>query len=239
MTSVRPPLPWIVVAALGCFLASVTTGTDPLIAFEAAGTLAVCLWGAIALTLVHRSTALARAASAASREAHVAGLACRVIEDSRCRAFAAGSVRPTVYVTTGAIDSLDERELRAVLLHEAHHARTRAPLRAALVDAWLALARPVPPFRRRLIARLAAIEIAADSYAIQMGATRRQLASALVKFAPASTGVNYSGQADARVSALLGSPGSQIPARPVEWIPLLIVLALGVGCQLAGTATPV
>ncbi len=226
-------------AALGCFLVSIATRADPLFAFEAAGSLVVGLWGAVALALVRRSTAFARAVSVTSREDHVAGVACRVIQDPGRRAFAAGSVRPSVYVTTGAIDTLTEGELRAVLLHEVHHARTHAPLRATFVEAWLALVRPVPLLHRSLIARLAAIETAADSYALEAGATRRQLASALLKFDSSSPGANFSGHADARVATLLSGQSPDSSTAPLEWIPLLLVLALAAGCRFAGTAMPV
>ena len=219
MTPPRVTLLTVVGGALGCFLLSLATRADPLFAFEAAGALVVCLWGVIALALVRRSTVFARAVSVTSSAGHVAGVACRVIQDPGRRAFAAGSVRPSVYVTTGAIDDLTEGELRAVLLHEVHHARTRAPLRATFVEAWLVLVRPVPPLHRRLVARLAAIETAADSYALEAGATRPQLASALLKFDPSSPGANFSGHADARVTALLNGQRLESSTAPLEWIP--------------------
>lgn len=221
--------------ASACFLISFASRTDPLFAIEAAGALVVCIWGATAIALALGSTALARGSSARSRADDIAGVPCRVIQDRSRQAFAAGSVRPTVYVTTGAIDVLTDGELRAVLLHEVHHARTRAPLRAAFVEAWCHIVRLAPPVRRRLVGRLATLETAADRYALEAGATRRQLASALVKL-DSSPGVSFGGRADARVSALVGGSCPESSRAPLEWIPLLLILALAAGCRLAGTA---
>jgi Zn-dependent protease with chaperone function len=53
----------------------------------------------------------------------------RVIENAAPMAFCAGLLRPRTYISTGALDKLDDRELQAVLAHEAHHAERRDPLR--------------------------------------------------------------------------------------------------------------
>jgi Zn-dependent protease with chaperone function len=83
------------------------------------------------------------------------------------------------------------------------------------------------------------IETAADFYALEVGGTRRQLASALLKFDPLSPGTNFSGHADARVAALLSNQRLESSTARLEWIPLLLVLALAAGCRLAGIAMPV
>ena len=57
-----------------------------------------------------------------------------------------------------------------IKLHEEHHARTRAPLRATFVDAWLLIVRLAPPVRRRLQSRLVAFETTADRFALEAGA---------------------------------------------------------------------
>ncbi len=149
-------------AGFGCFLVSFASQADPLFAIEAAGTLVLCIWGATAIALALGSTALARASSARSRADDIAGVPCQVIQDRSRQAFVAGILRPTVYVTSGAIDALTADELRAVLLHEDHHAGTRAPLRATFVDAWLLIVRLAPPVRRRLQSRLVVLETTAD-----------------------------------------------------------------------------
>lgn len=62
------------------------------------------------------------------------------LDGADCTAFCAGLLRPTVHVTTGAVHRLSRRELEAVLVHEATHARRRDPLRRLLVraaaDVW-------------------------------------------------------------------------------------------------------
>lgn len=238
MNSVRATILLVLGAGSACFLVSFASQADPLFALEAAGTLVLCIWGATAIALALGSTALARASTARSRADDIAGVQCRVIQDRNRQAFAAGSLRPTVFVTTGAIDVLTDEELRAVLLHEIHHARTRAPLRAAFVEAWLVIVRLAPPLRQRLVSRLATLETTADRFALEAGATRRQLASALVKL-DSSPGVSFAGHADARVTALVGGSSSESAGAPLEWIPLLLILALAAGCRLAGTAVAV
>ena len=235
MTSIRATILLMLGAGLGCFLVSFASQADPLFAFEAGGTLVLCIWGATAVALALGSTALARASSTRSRPGDIAGVRCQVIQDRSRQAFVAGILRPTVYVTSGAIDALPADELRAVLLHEVHHARTRAPLRATFVDAWLFIVRLAPPLRRRLQSRLVALETTADRFAMESGASRRQLASALLKL-DAGSGVSFGGHADARVSALVGGSSLESAGAPVEWIPLLLILALAAGCRLAGTA---
>ena len=225
-------------AGIGCFLVSLVSQADPLFAIEAAGTLVLCIWGATAIALALGSTSLARASSATSHPDDIAGVPCQVIQDRSRQAFVAGILRPTVYVTSGALDALSADELRAVLLHEVHHARTRAPLRAAFVDAWLFIVRLAPPVRRRLQSRLVAFETTADRFALEAGASRRQLASALLKL-DSSSGVSFGGHADARVSALVGGSPADLSSPPIEWVPMLLVLALAAGCRLAGTAMPV
>ncbi len=51
-----------------------------------------------------------------------------IIEDERPQAFCAGLFNPRVYVSSGAVASLDETALDVVLAHESHHARRRDPL---------------------------------------------------------------------------------------------------------------
>ena len=238
MTSIRAIILLMLGAGIACCLVSFASQADPLFAIEAAGTLVLCIWGATAIALALGSTALARGSSARSRADDIAGVPCQVIQNRSRQAFVAGILRPTVYVTSGAIDALTADELRAVLLHEVHHARTRAPLRATFVHAWLLIVRLAPPVRRRLQSRLVALETAADRFALEAGASRRQLACALLKL-DASSGVSVGGHADARVSALVGGSDAELSTAPIEWIPLLLVLALAVGCRLAGTAMPV
>jgi Zn-dependent protease with chaperone function len=59
-----------------------------------------------------------------------------VIGDSSPRAFCVGLLRPRVYVSTGAVEMLDEAALEVVLAHERHHAGRGDPLRLAAGRVW-------------------------------------------------------------------------------------------------------
>lgn len=229
----------VVAAAIVCFAASAATDGDPLFLVETAGVVVVAAWMVVATVLTWRSAALARELTRAASRRSIAGVDCHIIPGSRPRAFVAGAGRPSVFVTAGALEVLTLDELRAVVLHEAHHAGTLAPVRAALVDAWCGAGRRVPWLRAMLAARLVAIEIDADRFALSRGVARRHLASALVKVEPSPGSVGFNGGGDGRLRALLDAALVPAPTAPVEWLPLLVVLALAVGCRLAGTAVGV
>lgn len=229
----------IVAAAVACFAASAATHGDPLFLVEAGGVMLVAAWAVIALVQIGRSAALARELTGAAVRRSIAGVECRLVSGGRPRAFVAGVGRPAVFITTGAVDVLTPDELRAVVLHEAHHARTFAPVRAALVNAWRGAGQRVPMLGEQLAARLTAIEIDADRFALSAGTTRRHLASALVKLEASPGGIGFNGGGDGRLRALLDEAAVPGPTAPVEWLPLLVLVALVMGCRLAGTAVGV
>lgn len=90
------------------------------------------------------------------------GFAC-----DRAEAFCAGFLRPRIYISTWALDVLDERELAAVAAHERQHQRARDPLRG-LVARLLARGLFFLPVLGRLLrsGELLA-EIDADSVALR------------------------------------------------------------------------
>merc|ERR1712224_184095 len=59
-----------------------------------------------------------------------------VIPSDEPNAFAAGTKASVVAVTTGLLDLLTPRELRAVLAHEIGHVRNRDMARSLFRDAW-------------------------------------------------------------------------------------------------------
>ena len=140
----------------------------------------------------------------------------RVYEGSAPQAFCAGLLRPRVYVSTGAVAQLSQDELDAVLVHEAHHARLRDPLRVlfarVLGDALFFL-----PGVRQLGNRYGALaEMAADQAAVRAAGDRAPLASALLTFESADPAVV--GIAAERVDHLLGdAPPWQLPAALLAW----------------------
>ena len=129
-----------------------------------------------------------------------------VIAGSRPEAFCAGYLRPRVYISKGALESLTTLQLEAVLAHEHHHQLVRDPLRFA-VGRILARALFFVPVLRPLVERDADLaELNADGAAVRASAGRQgPLASALLVF-DASAPPGVSGISSARVDSLLGEP---------------------------------
>jgi Zn-dependent protease with chaperone function len=135
-----------------------------------------------------------------------------VIDDPAPHAFCAGYLRPSIYVSTGALAILSDDELAAVLAHEDHHRTLRDPLRLAfsriLSQALFFL--PVLPSLGDRYRDLA--EERADDAAVRAAGDAAPLASALLAFdaaAPRGT----SGISPGRVDSLLGRPsGWQLPS---------------------------
>src|ERR1700759_2678208 len=106
---------------------------------------------------------------------------------SRSPRPAAAAADPRVYVSSGAVASLDETALDAVLAHEAHHARRRDPLRLA-VGRVLARALFFVPGLAELGRRQQNLaELGADESAMNAGSDRRSaLARAMLTFSESS-----------------------------------------------------
>lgn len=157
-----------------------------------------------------------------------------VIEDPSLTAFCAGLLRPRVYVSRGALQTLSEPELDAVLIHERHHADRRDPLRLfamrILGDALFML-----PAVKRLGTRYRdAAELAADEAAVRTKGSAVPLASALLKFDEAPA-YGAKGIAPERVDHLLGDPApGRLPVRSMA-AGALVTAALTAG-GLAATA---
>jgi hypothetical protein len=126
----------------------------------------------------------------------------QVIADPRPQAFCAGYLRPTVYISQGALDLLSDEELQAVLAHEDHHSRVRDPLRFAC-GRILSQALFFVPALRALFRRYADLaELNADGAAVRGGAGgRAALASALLALEGSGAGISPE-----RVDSLLGQP---------------------------------
>jgi Zn-dependent protease with chaperone function len=135
----------------------------------------------------------------ARRELHGAW----ILEDERPQAFCAGLLRPRIYVSTGALELLDEHALAAVLAHERHHAKHRDPLRLACGRAFATGMLFVPPVRRLVQRQQALAEICADDAARAEGIERAALASAMLSFSDAS-GAASAGIDPQRIDSLLG-----------------------------------
>jgi len=127
-----------------------------------------------------------------------------VIADRQPRAFCAGFLRPSVYVSERTLELLGEAELDAVLAHERHHLRRRDPLRFAcgrILGHAVFFVPALGPLYQRYT-ELA--EVGADAAAVaEVG--RRPLARALLAF-EASGDPAVVGFAAERVDSLLGEP---------------------------------
>lgn len=216
--------------ALGAFL-----GGDPMLALEIAGGTLAALWAALVVAELARSHRLARALAADARPAVLFGVPIRVTPALGLDAVVAGSIRPRIYVGSAMLAALSGEEMRAVLLHEDHHRRTLAPIRAAALDGWLRLFGRSAKIRGILLDRLADLESLADADAMRRGSSARSLARALLKGDMSLQPVSFAYAAERRVERLLdhadGIP-MEAPGRlPYEWLPVIAVAVATVGCH--------
>jgi beta-lactamase regulating signal transducer with metallopeptidase domain len=166
-----------------------------------------------------------------------------VFEDDRPRAFCAGLLKPRVYVSTGAVAALDEPALRAVLLHEHHHARRRDPLRLAIGRVLSRALFFVPGIGELGRRQQSLAELGADERAIGAGDENRSaLARAMLSFSEETDAAGSVGIDPARVDHLLGEPSSwRFPAllciSAVAVLALLATVALLASQVASGSAT--
>ena len=119
-------------------------------------------------------------------------------------AFCTGVLRPTVFISSGALATLTEPELSAVLHHEADHARRFEPLRRAATDAATDVLAFLPIVSWWSARRLMRGELQADEVAERF-AGRSALAGALfVMTAPAAPLAAFAGHTELRARRLLG-----------------------------------
>lgn len=171
-------------------------------------------------------------------ELPVDGVSVLLVEDPRPQAFCAGFLRPRVYLSTGALEQLDDAELRAVVAHERHHQARRDPLRIGAVEV-LADALFFAPVLSRLRERYGALaELAADEAAVRRsGGDSAPLASALLSFGQREDPSVVVGIAPERVDHLLGrAPRWQLPisliAAALAGIGAIVLLAVGTAAIL-------
>lgn len=231
-------------AALGgCTVAGISIGVDPMLFFEMVGVGILGLWSASLGRDLWRAGRLRRRLDLMSDAETIDGVALRVIRGGDVEAFVLGVLRPTVYLGDASIGVLEDDELAAVVHHEDHHRRTLAPLRGAALEAWLRIVGPWSAARRPLSARLAQLEAAADAYAMRRGVHPASIAAALLKVDPQRmAGTAFSGAADVRIKALVdaaaGRPASRTTPLPYEWLPLVMAIAVAVGCHLGEVPLP-
>ena len=152
-----------------------------MLAIELAGGALVVLWAVLVAWDLAVSHRLAKALSARAHELTLFGVPCRVSTALGADALVVGPFRPRVFVGASLLTALSEDELEAVVYHEDHHRRTRAPLRAAGLGAWLRLLGRSDRVRDVILDRLADLETLADADAIRRGSSPGSLARALLK----------------------------------------------------------
>jgi len=238
--------PGTVIATVGagvavvCLIAASLAGGYPVLGIEVSGAAVLSVWTVVSLREVIRGRRLARALDEQSAPDAAAGVACRVVPGGGRRAFVLGAIRPRIYVGDALITTLDAGELRAVLLHEEHHRRTRAPLRAVGLQAWLALVGRATPFRNVLVRRLTDLEAEADADALRRGAEASALASALLKADPGfAPGASFSTSSTQRLERLLAIAEGVEPVGSrrlaYEWVPVAVIAIVASACHLVGS----
>ncbi len=120
--------------------------------------------------------------------------------------FVAGLRRPTIFCDRRLPERLTPEQLRAVLLHERAHQRARDPARLLLLGLAAPVLERLPTGRQWLSVVLARREIAADREAIAHGATRADLAGALLALPARTSGLvpGFGSAVDLRLQVLLG-----------------------------------
>jgi Zn-dependent protease with chaperone function len=124
----------------------------------------------------------------AARDTGVARL--RLLDAPHPRAFTFGYVRPTVCISRGLLDCLDDVELEAVLRHENAHAHKLDPLRMLLVTSITRALFFAPLTKKLHEAFQIAKEVDADQAVIRAMGSARPLVSALIAAGEAPYGAD-------------------------------------------------
>jgi Zn-dependent protease with chaperone function len=204
--------------------ADITLGSLAVLALAGIGVAAIVRGGVSATRQLSAQRRLMATVTVRERRS-IGGVEVAVIAGAAPQACCAGCLRPRIYLSEGAL-ALTPSEVLAVVAHEAHHQARRDPLRL-LAGRVLSAGLFFLPVLGRLHDRYESLaELAADDAASAEPASRRALASALLKFE--SAGAALVGIAPDRVDHLLGRwPRWEIP------ISLLLASLIAVGGLIA------
>lgn len=218
-----------------CVALGALVGGDPMLGIEIAGAGLALLWASLVIRDLTRSRRLASALSADSREVRLFDVPCRITPALGADAIVVGALWPKIFVGQPLLATLAADELRAVVHHEDHHRRTRAPIRAAALEAWLRLLGRSRRVRDRIHGRLADLEALADADAIRRGSNPRSLARALLKGEASLQPVSFAYAADRRIGQLIdraaGVPVEPAGRLPFEWLPVMLLTLATLGCH--------
>jgi beta-lactamase regulating signal transducer with metallopeptidase domain len=150
--------------------------------------------------------------------------------------YVAGLARPQIYFPSDLTDRLTDEEVRAVVLHERHHQVTHAPMRLVALAALGPVVGHVGVGRRWSERRRAAIEIAADEHALRFGASRPDLARALLKLGQVDLDPalpSYASASELRLRHLID--GTSPKTGGVDaLVPLVVILGSVLVCATRG-----
>jgi Zn-dependent protease with chaperone function len=209
--------------------------SEPALPFAILGLAMASGWVARFVAGVAVTFMAGRSLNSRSHRASIHGVDCRVVTDPSAQAFVLGLVRPRIYVTGPVITALDRAAQRAVLLHEDHHRRTRAPLRTLIIASWSDTIGRIPGSYDVLQRRLSRLEEDADRHALMHGARRSDLARALLAMEAHGAGTAFTGNAGSRIAALVGPAEATSDRRgslPLEWLGATVIAAAALACLI-------
>lgn len=224
--------PMVMVAL--CAATTRAIGGDPMLGAELGLAVVVGVWLTLLARRIRPAIASQRHLEQVATPIRLGHRDVRLLDSRRApEAFVAGPLQPAIFVSRALLEVLDGEELDAVLLHEEHHRRTRAPLRGLALACWSRLVGGLPALRRWIERRLAHLEIEADRYALSAGASSAAMASALIKCDRSASpmGIGFASAADLRLRRLVdgGATTDGPAAAPIEWLaPVLLAFALAV-----------
>jgi Zn-dependent protease with chaperone function len=174
------------------------------------------------------AASIARLAHPATMEGHPVALV-----PGLGAALVAGLRHPRIFCADDLSQRLDADELRAVILHEHHHQLDRGPVRLVLIGALAPVLGHLEAGRAWMERERAHIEIAADAFALESGASRPALASALLKLAPSPSlrvAPGFASAVDLRMRALLGeSSGVEHGGSAGQFVAAFVLIASCIG----------
>ncbi len=218
-------------AATVCLGGPVSSIRDLLGVAVATGVIAGVLLAASIVSQARRHRRLSTVLDRAASPARLADQEVRLVPGLGAP-HVAGLAHPRIYCPADLADRLDESELRAVLLHERHHQLAHASARLVVLAAILPAVGRLEAGRRWVERRRAALEIAADVHALGAGASRAELARALLKLGSASLDVSLPSYSSASELRLRHLTGETIPASrgPDSLAPVVLPVVAFAAC---------
>jgi len=151
-----------------------------------------------------------------------------VLEDRLPLAFTGGFLKPRVFISRKLVDILTEKELRAVILHEVHHQKSKDPLKGLAVSfiSDFLFFLPVSRFLKKIYHLTS--EMTADAHSISSQADPLDLVGSLLKVQKLN-GLEASWFFDPtteRAKHLLGQPAKiPLPLRKAFLTIILLVIS--------------